>query len=418
MTIADKLFVKILSDRDSRTLIQINPEWLEGEEVARYNFISSYFKKYLELPTLTLFKDRFKIKIEEVEDSAEYFLDELKNRFVHISLVDQVPRLIKASKKDSFGSLDKLRDIISKLYRNKDAGNVVSYGADAEDRFAKYVERIEKGGVMYLPTGDDFFTSFLYGYSDVDLITIGGRPGTKKTWIIIYLCLVLDKLIKEHLKDRPILFISNEIGEDELKGRMDCMKYKLNYTNFLKGDLSVKEQARYERGLKHKSSSSVKLVNGCKTIKDLEVLISLYNPGAVFLDGSYLMEPQMPMSWEKISYITQNLKALNLAYKTPIINTTQSRRRSGGTPKSAISAQDEFAFADSYSQDSDVAMVIVADADSAWHDSLTAVTAKGRSVDLTKGTFTIDAPLNSMKFKFTNLRDPEPEDLEPETIDY
>lgn len=426
MTAGESLFIKILLEEDTKSLTLVDFEWLEGEEIPMYNFITGYFKEYTKLPSIKLLKSKFSIKDVSVEDEAAYFLDELRDRYVYVSLVDKVPKMIKEAKEDSKKALDKLRSLITLLASTGKDSELISYGLDGEGRIKEYENRIVSGGITYLPSGDNFLDSLMFGYSESDLITIGGRPGTKKTWILIYLCLCLDLIIEEYLPGRSILFVSNEIGISELNDRMDCMRYKLPYTDFLKGDLDRRAHSRYERGLKRsttKKVSNIQFTTKCRHLADLELLVKLYNPVACFLDGSYLMEPKMSVGWEKVTFITQNLKSIALQNGCPIINTTQSRRRSSSTstkgPKTALAAQDDFAFADSYSQDSDLAILLYPKEDSAWSNIISGIVAKGRSVDIEKSNFVIHTSLTTMAFKFEQDNDDDEEEEEKDiTIAY
>ncbi len=423
MTAGESLFIKILLEEDTKSLTLLDFEWLEGDEIPMYNFITNYFKEYTKLPSLKLFRSKFSIKDVTVEDDAGYFLDELRDRYVYVTLVDKVPKLIKSAKEDSRASLEALRAIVTHLASTGKNNEVFTYGTNWEERLKEYENRIVSGGITYLPTGDKFLDTLMFGYSETDLITIGGRPGTKKTWILLYLVLALDKLLGEFFKDRPILFVSNEIGISELNDRMDCMRYKLPYTDFLKGELDKRAHARYERGLKSKKVSNIQFTTKCRHLADLELLVKLYNPAIVFVDGSYLMEPKMSVGWEKVTFITQNLKSIALQNGCPVVNTTQSRRRSGTSstkgPKSAVAAQDEFAFADSYSQDSDLAILLYPKEDSKWNNEIAGVVAKGRSVDVEKSNFKVHASLTTMNFSFEQDYEDDTEEPESEeAIDY
>ena len=93
------------------------------------------------------------------------------------------------------------------------------------------------------------------------------------------------------------------------------------------------------------------------------------------------MEPEREEGWEKIVYVTRNLKRLAKNTKTPIINTTQLKRGSAkSSSKFALDGQDDFAYSSSYSQDSDIAMRMFQDADMKFHDIVGIEVVKGRRV--------------------------------------
>ena len=173
------------------------------------------------------------------------------------------------------------------------------------------------------------------------------------------------------------------MGEEEIKERLDCIRFRLPYKRFLEGTLSAREQGRYYKGLEKlkEEKSKIRIVYSCSTIDELATQIGLYQPSAVFIDGSYLMEPGREEGWEKIVYVTRNLKRLAKNTKTPIINTTQLKRGSSkSSSKFALDGQDDFAYSSSYSQDSDIAIRMFQDADMKFHDIVGCEVVKGRRV--------------------------------------
>lgn len=211
---------------------------------------------------------------------------------------------------------------------------------------------------------------------------------THNTWLLVYLTFLLERVLieKESLTGETygdILFITNEMGEEEIKERLDCIKFRLPYENFLKGTLTEREKGRYYRGLEglKKERSKIRIVYSCQTIDELSTYIGLYQPSVVFIDGSYLMEGKMQEGWEKIVYITRNLKRIAKNFKVPVINTTQLKRGSNKSgSKFALDGQDDFAYSSSYTQDSDIAIRMFQDADMKFHDLIGCEVVKGRRV--------------------------------------
>lgn len=209
---------------------------------------------------------------------------------------------------------------------------------------------------------------------------------THNTWSLVYLAYLLDKVLKGMPKEShygDILFVSNEMGADEISERIDCINFRLPYEKFLSGTLTEREKSRYFRGLENmrKNPSRIRLLDGCQTIEELSTYMGLYQPSVVFIDGSYLMEGKMQEGWEKIVYITRNLKRLAKSFMIPIVNTTQLRRGSSKSgSKFALDGQDDFAYSSSYAQDSDIAIRMYQDADMKYHDVVGCEVVKGRRV--------------------------------------
>ena len=128
------------------------------------------------------------------------------------------------------------------------------YSEDTDLRVKDYEERMKSLGVTYLSMGCPDLDKTFFGYRKNDLITIGGKGGQGKTWFMCFLVYSLEKAIleKEELTGETfgdILFITNEMGEDEIKERLDCIKFRLPYKSFLEGTLSEREKGRYYKGL-------------------------------------------------------------------------------------------------------------------------------------------------------------------------
>ena len=155
-----------------------------------------------------------------------------------------------------------------------------------------------------------------------------------------------------------ILFVTNEIGEEEICERFDAIRFQLNYQRFMSGELNEKEEIRYTRGGKfmHSNKRRIRVIFNCATLDELYSKIRIYQPSIVFVDGSYLMEPKMEEGIVKTTFITRNLKALAKDNLIPIVNTTQLRKKTGKRGVSSMfDGQDEFYYG-SYVQDSDFAI--------------------------------------------------------------
>lgn len=388
MTDGEKLFIACLKGKDNKVLSAVQKKWLDGSEVRQYNFIMEYYREHGDIIGVKAFCDKFKLDASLVDSRPVFYLNALKERFIYVSMSDNIPRILRGIKDDPRDKLYELQSLVASLSVDAVESKDVLYSDEIESRKKDYEERMKSLGVTYLSMGSTDMDKVFYGYRKQDLITIGGKAGQGKSWLAVYLTYLLEGVIKEKEETTgevhgDILFITNEMGEEEIKERLDCIKFKLPYEKFLKGTLSEREKKRYYNGLDKlkKEKSKIRIVYSCQTIDELSTYMGLYQPSAVFIDGSYLMEGKMQEGWEKIVYITRNLKRLAKNFKTPIINTTQLKRGSSKTgSKFALDGQDDFAYSSSYSQDSDIAIRMYQDADMKFHDLIGCEVVKGRRV--------------------------------------
>lgn len=387
MTDGEKLLLSVVKREDLKVLSQINRRWLDGVEVVQHRFILDYYKENGEFIGTKAYCDRFGLDLSAVDARPSYYLQQVRKRFVFARISEEVPKVVRNLKANPLEKLQDLRELVSSLTNEGMETKDSLYSDDTDKRKRMYEDRVRTKGVTYLSMGEPDLDSTLYGYRETDLITIGGRAGLGKTWFIVHLARKLNEVVldlrSKGMSVGDILFVSNEIGEDELKERFDCLNFRLPYERFQKGELTEREKSRYYHGLDElkDAPSALRIIYSCETIDELTTNIGLYNPCAIFVDGSYLMEPSIPEGWEKITHITRNLKRLSKNNKIPIINTTQLRRGTGkGGSRDALSGQDDFAYSGSYVQDSDIAIRMFQDADMRFYDQIGCEIVKGRRV--------------------------------------
>lgn len=414
MTSGEKLFVACLKRKGGEKVLSlVQRRWLDGSEVRQHKFIMDYYREHGELLGLKTFCDKFKLDESLVDSRPTFYLNEVKERFIFATLTDNVPRILKGVKEDPREKLYELQSIIASLAVDATESKDTLYSEDIEDRIRDYEERMKSLGVTYLSMGCDDMDKTFYGYRKQDLITIGGRAGQGKSWLLVYLAYMLEQVLRDRAELGEtwgdILFITNEMGEDEIKERLDCLKFKLPFESFMKGTLSEREKKRYYDGLEKlkKVKSRIRIVYSCQTIDELSTLMGLYQPSVVFVDGSYLMEGKMQEGWEKILYITRNLKRLAKNFKIPIVNTTQLKRGSGkSSSKGSFDGQDDFAYGSSFVQDSDIAFRMFQDADMKFHDLIGMEVVKGRRV-VTGTTLIFQNDLSGMLHSIVRMADEE-----------
>lgn len=376
MTAGEELFISCLKHKAHKVMAVVKKQWLDGSEVVQYTAIMDYYRDNGDMMGIKSFCSKFKLDPSGVDSRPAFYLNAVKERYIFTLISDTVPKIVRGLKDDPRGKLKDLQSLVATLSVDSVESRDALYSDDSDERRSAYEERLKCSGVTYLSMGIPDMDKVFYGYRKNDLITIGGKAGLGKTWLAVFLAFVLEKAILEREEETgetfgDILFISNEMGDDEIKERIDCIKFKLPYEDFLKGTLTEKAKSRYYKGLSlmKRKRSKIRIVPSCQTIEELSTLMGLYQPSVVFIDGSYLMEGKMQEGWEKIVYITRNLKRLAKNFNIPIVNTTQLKRGANKNgSKYALDGQDDFAYSSSYAQDSDIALRMFQDADMKFHD--------------------------------------------------
>jgi replicative DNA helicase len=385
MSTADKLLVSILKYGDSTLLFRIKDEWLDSSELPKLRYILDYIGKYDELVGVKAFCDEYSLNRKEVDSRPGVYFRSVKDRYKFARIANDIPSIIKNAKKDIDGSLHQLTELVSHLNNDEDTDSIdTRYSDAARTRLDKYKERVASKGIMYLSMGHPVLDEVFLGYGKTSLITIGGRAGSKKTFLLCFLALLADAILPDDYG--PIMFLSNEMSTDEILDRMDAIRFHLPFGEFLRGKLTRQQYKRYEKGVSLLDDSRIIFLENVYTMKEYNNKLRIYRPGLSFIDGSYLMEPEYKGDdWKRITYVTRYLKRIHKTIGSPCVNSTQLKRATGKNQKAtSFDAQDDFAYASSYTQDSDIAIRMYADKEMVFRSEVGMEIAKGRNVDSTQ----------------------------------
>lgn len=417
ISIAEKLLVSILKKKAIKVLPKVQEKWFDKKELPCYRVIMDHFRAHGELLGYKSFCDKFGFDYKEVDSSPDAYLTDVKNRYTYTKLAEKIPPILRRDENDIEDSLRAITELVSELNSSDLHSTETRFSENAEERFNDYFDLKSNKGITYLSTGSEVLDTLLLGYRRQDLVTFAARAGGKKTFLMCYLALLCEKAMTNATYG-DILFITNEVPAKEIIQRMDSIKYKLPYNDFIHGTLSGKKEIAYHKGLEKLSASKsvIQILENVTTIDALSAKVLLYQPAIVFLDGSYLLESSYKGDdWKKILYITRNLKQIAKDTGVPIINTTQLKRASGKSKKGSFDAQDDFAYGNSYVQDSDAAFTGFIDADMQYRGDVGYQIAKGRRMSESEYPI-FECPLHSMELNIKLNEDDEV--AETEEVDY
>jgi energy-coupling factor transporter ATP-binding protein EcfA2 len=403
----NELLSKIVILQDEDLFLNLEESWYVGNEY--YAFLHKHFDAYRKLPTFGAVKKKLlePLEAEYFSDSVEYFLVEAKREYLIQEIEATLKANLKTLKNDPETFLNNLGSL-SSTHLQVNESNVLHYGDDASQRKHEYFELAKNEGRTYLKWDDAILDPITKGIESTDLVTIAGKPGTGKTWLLLKLTSLLDAFIQRVKSglitypikldfNRPILFISNEMNNKQLKVRADSVNLGITYKGLSDADLSIVEKKQYFKGLDNLKSNLI-LVYDVKTIKKIEALIHRYNPLAIFIDGAYLLEPQIPNQFDRVTHITRSLKALALNRHVPIYQTIQFVKK-GGVKKDQffVDAGDDLPYG-TYTQDSDIVATMVADKSLFLLHLLTCNIIKHRNNSLNSFYFERNVPAGIFNF--------------------
>jgi hypothetical protein len=394
MTIGETFILICCGSDDRETFLSADRRlFRDAAEIKLYKYIRNYLTRKGEYPPLDLINAevRAEYTLPRKGDAPSY-LAQLKKANVRFTLSESLPGLMPVIKEDPWKAVNLLKDVLAGL-DFETASTDTPFSKAALDRYEKYLRRKETDGVVYVSTGSPILDKLFFGYQKTDLVTVGGRPGVGKTWWLLNALMSLDRWLGQVLSgeitfvtaldlERPILFISNEMNEEELIDRLDCMKFLLSYQDFLSGNLSRRDECTYREGLKllETIGSNIIVVYNCNSLDEVSAKIHYYNPLVTFIDGAYLLTKDIEnlQPFDQTMRITRGLKAQAMT-GCPIINTTQLRKTGKKGAADVFDSQNEFYYG-SYIQDSDIAVRMYQTPDMLFNRLTGLEIAKGRRV--------------------------------------
>jgi replicative DNA helicase len=220
------------------------------------------------------------------------------------------------------------------------------------ERMARYKALRERRGMQGIPTGFPTMDQATSGLQKEQLITLMGTQKVGKSVILIKMASTA------HAAGHRGLFVTFEMSTDEQEMRHDAFRAGVSYTRLANGTLSREEQRKMDK-MHHGLEAMQPLVfihdpASTTTVSALAAKISLHNPEVVFVDGAYLMDPEVdaePNSAQALTSITRSLKRLAQRAQVPIVASTQALTWKARRGRLTL---DSIGYSSSFAQDSDV----------------------------------------------------------------
>ena len=352
---------QLLVSKDLNTVVdnQIGLKFLNGTNKKAFKFIREHSAKYGKVPSLRVFKKKFRdyelYKFEGQYGTGEdlkYWCDELREKFKHNTLVDSTEKIYKNMEEMNTEEAYKVfKSTVQQIESEVILSGRISSTRNTSKRWQAYLERQKSGGMTGLPTGIEHWDELTGGLNKEELTCVMGFTGVGKSWLLIIIGVHLEKL------GYKVLFFTTEMSKEMVMRRHDAVYCALNYTDFKKGKLKPDQQKRYKKYLDDAEGEPEnfiveQVVDG---VSQIGAKIDSDKPEIVLVDGAYLMaDEDTEDNWIGTVKVVRGLHKLCLNKHLPIVFTTQSKDEVGATLKS-------LQFAKAMAQDCDVVSVLEQD---------------------------------------------------------
>ena len=379
-------------------------------ELPLHEFVKGHVGKHGKLPAPETIEDETGEELPAVKEPPSYYYDKMANR--HIEGVIKkanadVRDLLQPGAKDPTAALKVMMDAVFALSLKMQSNQIVDFREAYDLVWNMYVAKNKaEEGVFGLPFGWPTIDEMSGGGQPGDLISIVGRPQMGKTFVLLYIALLL-----WWKYTKPVIFFSMEMKPELILERLAAMQTHIKLTGLKKAFLSSTEQTKLKKGLTQIGShaSPLYIVDGnmASTVEDVYMLSRQLNPAAVFIDGGYLLKHPDPRL-NRYQRVAENCDLLKQHVASdlgvPVFTTWQFSRDATKKKKGQKAGLEDIGYSDAIGQLSSVVLGLLE------HDSIE--TLKHRTVDILKGRsgetgeFLINWDFDHMDFAETDQNTP------------
>jgi len=293
-----------------------------------WNFMTDHYRHYKIAPTFeTVYAEFPDFNFETTGESVAFLKDKFKKEVMYRVGAEAVLRIsTELANKDNKYDVDQLFMEESRRLATIMPTAKLHAFKDMEQRIADYEAMVEEE--PGIKTGIPEVDKLTFGIQPHEYITIFGATSIGKSTLSQWL------LFNAWMQKKTPMYISLEMEAKALFRKWDTMLMQFKY-NDLKGHTLRDEEIekwKYEaKKVAAKPNDIIVMddVRGC-TVDRVYAELVRWQPDILCLDYINLMSVNSTyaQNWEKISYLTQELKQISRTLKIPIIGVGQANRAS------------------------------------------------------------------------------------------
>lgn len=328
--------------------------FLDSDNAEVFKWMRDHWENHGNTPGKEAFHHQFPTyALIDTPEPLAYYLGELRDQRSYAlvtSMLDSIKDPMKRG--DSVVAIKILNSSLENLHIEIADLHDEDLTKTTENRLAYYEELSRSTSIKGLPTGFPTMDLATQGLQPEQLVTLMGLQKSYKSMLLMCMNIAC------HAAGHRTLFASFEMSTAEQATRHDWLRAGVSLTRLQNGSLNPKERTKLRR-MMHGLEDQPPLMfvhdpAATTTVSAIAAKISQYRPEVVFIDGTYLMDSEVPNvdpnSPQALTAITRSLKRLAQRQKIPIVQTTQAL---GWKTRSHLTL-DSIGYSSSFAQDSDV----------------------------------------------------------------
>ncbi len=292
-----------------------------------WRFMTDHYRQYKIAPAFdTVFEEFPDFNFEVSGESVQYLKDKFKKEVMYRYGADAVIRISEElANPDSDQEVDQMFMEESRRLATILPTAKLHAFKDMDKRIWEYENPVEE---KFIHTGIPAIDNLTFGIQPHEYVTIFGATSVGKSTMSQWL------LFNAWMQNKTPMYISLEMEANALFRKWDTMLMQFKYNDLKGHTLREREVQDWKEKAKEVATRPNDIivmddVRGC-TVDRVFAELTRWQPDILCLDYVNLMNVRSSygQNWEKITYLTQELKQISRTLKIPIIGVAQANRSS------------------------------------------------------------------------------------------
>lgn len=355
MSVETEMLSAIVKHKSLKEFVDagLNSEYFtDAQAFKAYAFIAEFNTKHGAFPdAATVEKTVSGVKFDDVKEPITYYCEQLYAKHRKDKVKDTFRTIAKELEEKPEDAIKRIETLVMDLQKGRKYKDV-TFLSSVDTRTSLYKKRKEAKGIDGVPSGLPMLDRELNGFKKEDFIIISGRQKVGKSFLLAFLAM---QFVKQGLR---VLFLTKEMSIAAIQSRVECMMFKLPYTEFKMAKMKSEDEERYLSKMeeaKESTKGDIFYVQDVSTVSGLVIKAKEYGVDIIVVDGLYLLDDVRAKSpWEKVTNVSRDLKKAAQTLRIPLIASTQLNRSAAGAKTSP--KMESLSFSDALGQDADAVM--------------------------------------------------------------
>lgn len=330
MSYEDQLLTKCVQTGTAEKLIAYGIEdrhFADDQSKEVWQFLNEHLNKYSTTPSVETFKEKFpeykfEVSTEPLDYLRDNFIKEVKRREVIAALYD-IGEIVDKADDETITKIDEIFLAKAQDLTQVVPSNTIGKFSNMKLRIEEYKQKKKDGvppGILFgIPDLDEK----TLGIQSHEYITIAGNTGLGKSTLLFQLA------VNHYLDGWNPMIVSLEMSDQEIYRKMDAIAVQLKQLALKKMDLAPNDMRKWEEFAERadKAANDIIIVDvDDATPEKIYAETARWNPDIVGVDYVQLLTAPkyLKQGWEKVGYVSQQMKKLARQLDTPVYGLAQT----------------------------------------------------------------------------------------------